>query len=265
MKLKNDEQSLSTALFKIASLTTLLLIAISTRASIAEFDYYKEHLSSLQKSKDKDLISNLYKAISNNKRLSYKQARTHLFGDIYLDNDNGKYTIKDVYCEKTFGQSAGVGPGRIPNHQVLNCEHTWPQSRFSSRESSSMQKGDLHHLYPTDSRANSTRGNIPFGEVDGEEVTGCPLSERGDDIYRGISSFEPPKYHKGNVARALFYFSVRYRISINDTEEVFLKQWHRDDPVDQDEIRRNEKIYQIQGNRNPFIDDPELVDQIDNF
>ena len=55
------------------------------------------------------------------------------------------------------------------------------------------------------------------------------------------------------------YFTSLY------AEEVFLKQWHRDDPVDQDEIRRNEKIYQIQGNRNPFIDDPELVDQIDNF
>jgi len=242
-----------------------MLCSIITQAALEDYDYYETNLPEIQKSQNKDLVDNLYKTISNNKKLSYKQARTHLFGDIYLENEDGQYKVKDVYCDKDFDKSSGVGPDQIPNHQVLNCEHTWPQSRFSSRESSSTQKGDLHHLFPTDSRANSTRGNIPFGEVNGQQVNGCPQSERGDDIYAGISSFEPPTSHKGNVARALFYFSVRYRISISDTEEVFLRQWHTLDPVDSDEIARHQKIYDIQGNRNPFIDEPGLVDQIDNF
>ena len=248
-------------------LTTLsfLLLAISTQAGLEEFKYYQDSLAEIQKSQNKDLVDNLYKAIKNNKSLSYKQARTYLFGQIYLEGSAGNYYITDAYCQKKFDKSIGVGPNKIPNHQALNCEHTWPQSKFNSRESKSTQKGDLHHLFPVDSRANSTRGNIPFGEVDGEGVTNCPLSERGDDIYSGTSSFEPSKYHKGNVARALFYFSVRYRIDINDSEEVFLRQWHKEDPVDADEVSRHEMIYDIQGNRNPFIDDPSLVDQIDNF
>ncbi len=250
---------------KVISTLTLLFVCLSTQAGLEEFSYYDDSLAQIQKSQNKDLADNLYKAISNNKSLSYKQARTHLFGEIYLQEDNGRYFIQDTYCEKNFGENIGVGPNRIPDHTELNCEHTWPQSRFNSRQSRSTQKGDLHHLFPVDSRANSTRGNIPFGDVDGQQVNGCPLAERGDDIYAGTSSFEPPKSHKGNVARALFYFSVRYKISIDESEEVFLRQWHRLDPVDQDEIIRHEKIYKIQGNRNPFIDDPSLVDQIDNF
>ncbi len=250
---------------RILTTISLLLIAFTTQAGLEDFKYYESSLAEIQKSQDKDLVDNLYKAINNNRTLSYKEARTYLFGQIYLEENAGKYFVTDVYCQKEFGESTGVGPGKIPDHQALNCEHTWPQSRFNSRENKTTQKGDLHHLYPADSRANSTRGNIPFGEVNGEEVTGCPLSERGDDIYTGISSFEPAKYHKGNVARALFYFSVRYRIDIDDSEEVFLRQWHKDDPVDADEIKRHEMIYDIQGNRNPFIDEPSLVDQIDNF
>ncbi len=244
---------------------TLLLSCLQTQAGLEEFPYYQDNLPDIQKSQNKELVDNLYKAISNNKSLSYKQARTYLFGQLYLQQKQGRYFIEDTYCEKTFGESIGVGPNKIPDHTELNCEHTWPQSHFNGRESKSTQKGDLHHLFPVDSRANSTRGNIHFGDVDGEQVNGCPLAERGDDIYAGTSSFEPPKSHKGNVARALFYFSVRYRISIDQSEEVYLRQWNKLDPVDQDEISRHEKIYQIQGNRNPFIDDPTLADQIDNF
>ncbi|RYZ68005.1 MAG: nuclease, partial [Proteobacteria bacterium] len=82
---------------------------------------------------------------------------------------------------------------------------------------------------------------------------------------QGGHFFEPPDAHKGNVARALFYFSVRYNIKIDPIEENFLKAWNKADPVDQEESGRNEAIMKIQGNRNPFVDFPELADSIGDF
>ena len=75
----------------------------------------------------------------------------------------------------------------------------------------------------------------------------------------------PPIEHRGNVARALFYFSVRYGMSISAVEESSLRSWHMEDPVDEAELERHEQIFSIQRVRNPFIDFPELVEDIDNF
>ncbi len=214
---------------------------------------------------NEELKTALREHLSNHKVLSYKEARRVLFGDLYLKTQGKSYTVTDTYCEEQFDQTVGVGPDRIPNHNVINCEHTWPQSRFNSRYSRSAQKSDLHHLFPVKSVANSTRGNIPFGEVNGESVRDCDASFRGDDTIGNYESFEPPKYHKGNVARALFYFATRYNIDIDKSEEKHLRAWHRLDPVDSAERERNEKIFLIQGNRNPFIDDESLIDRIDNI
>ncbi|MEC7275920.1 MAG: endonuclease [Bdellovibrionota bacterium] len=231
-------------------------------AGLSELPYYPPSLDHL---KNTELKEELQKAILQKKVLSYKQARRELFGSIYLEKDSSGYYVEDTYCEERYDSKSGVGPGRIPNHTILNCEHTWPQSRFNHSQSSSAQKSDLHHLFPVNSVANSTRGNIPFGEVNGDYVRNCQASSRGSDTADGGESFEPSKYHKGNVARALFYFALRYKLDIDPTEEAHLRAWHRLDPVDQKEIERHEMIYQIQGNRNPFIDDETLIDRIDNI
>jgi endonuclease I len=77
--------------------------------------------------------------------------------------------------------------------------------------------------------------------------------------------FEPLDSHKGNVARAMLYFSVRYKKSLTDKQEKLFREWNNLDPVDLNEQIRNDRIEKIQGNRNPFIDDEKLVDQIENF
>ena len=206
------------------------------------------------------------------KMLGYSEARRHLFGSIHLEKDNSGFYIKDVYCNKRFRGSAGVGPDRIPNHNKINCEHTWPQSRFTSTFSRDMQKSDLNHLFPTDTKANSMRGNHPFGNVHGTSVgNGCNDSSLGSprtNSYvkrRGGLYFEPPEEHKGNVARALFYFSVRYKTPISETQEAYLRTWHENDPVDDEEIERNNRVQEAQGNRNPFIDFPHLVEDVTDF
>ncbi len=202
----------------------------------------------------------------SHRSVGYKGARKVLFGKIHLEkDDNGSYFVRDVYCRKKITRKVTyIGPNTIPNNNVINCEHTWPQSRFSRRFQKGTQKSDLHHLYPTDSRANSSRGNHEFADVNGDELTDCEGSYVGTEKARGYK-FEPPAEHKGNVARALFYFSIRYKLRISSDEEENLRRWHAQDPVDAQELERNNVIHQVQGNRNPFIDYPELVAQINDF
>lgn len=199
--------------------------------------------------------------------LSYTEAKRNLFGLLDLKKDERGYYVKDVYCNRIIRD--GAGPMKIPNYEIINCEHTWPQSRFNKSFSSSAQKSDLHHLYPTDSIANSSRGNIEFADVDGGATYDkCQASNIGipqESGYRAQRYFEPPFEHKGNVARAVFYISIKYDNKITSTEEHYLRLWNVLDPVDEDEMNRNELIEQIQGNRNPFIDHPELVDEITDF
>ncbi|MCO4793636.1 MAG: endonuclease [Bacteriovoracaceae bacterium] len=200
------------------------------------------------------------------KSVGYRGARKVLFGKIHLEEDSRGYFVKDVYCRKEFTRSqTNVGPNVIPNSNVLNCEHTWPQSKFTGRFSKDLQKSDIHHLYPTDSKANSVRGNYNFADVNGNQAhSNCDASRVGS-AKASSTRFEPPAEHKGNVARALFYFSVRYQIKINSSEEQYLREWHEQDPVDASERNRNEWIEKVQGNRNPFIDYPNIVDSIQDF
>ena len=201
--------------------------------------------------------------LSENYNLSYKQAREILFGKLHLEKNNQGFFVKDVYCNKIIGEKSGAGENKIPDSNLINCEHTWPQSRFSREFSNNQQKTDLHHLYPTDMRANSTRSNNPFANVDGRVVNStCLDSKSGTETLSGQIAFEPPAEHRGNVARALFYFATRYKMTIPPSERVYLTKWNLEDPVDEAEMIRNNMIMDIQGNRNPFIDFPELVDRL---
>lgn len=212
--------------------------------------------------------SNCYRQTS----VGYNGARTLLFGDFYLVETGKGYGVKDLYCDmiktdKDFPGKSGIGPNQIPNANIVNIEHTWPQSRFSGRHDKGTQKADMHHLFPTDSKLNSTRGNNELGDVVRDTQNfHCQTSARsgkGDKTNRDI--FQPPASHKGNAARALFYFSTRYQLKISDAEEASLRAWSKEDPVDQEEIDRNDFIQKHQGNRNPFIDVPGLEDNIRDF
>ena len=266
---------------KIRALRFLLLILIgfaSTAYADRYGNYYSdENVSELSRGHltSRDLKRVVSKAASRNHRpLGYSTAKKHLFGAIHLKKNSKGYYLEDVYCEKVIKSYEGdkVGPMTIPLNGVINCEHTWPQSRFNRSMSKNMQKSDLHHLYPTDSKSNSVRGNFEFAEVYGEAAhANCQSSLRGDpqvieqneQVRRYF--FEPPAVHKGNVARALFYFSTKYNLRIAATEEKYLRAWHIEDPIDQEEIDRNSKIMGVQGNRNPFIDFPLLVNRISDF
>ncbi len=156
----------------------------------------------------------------------------------------------------------------------FNKEHIWPQSYFNSQ---AVPRGDLHQVYPTDGWVNNKRSNFPFGNLTTVNWTSDNGSKVGTGAtYSGYTGkmFEPLDSFKGDIARSIFYTSTRYYTedaSWDDWEMAagadlspdaitLLLQWHDSDPVSAKEIDRNNKIYTIQGNRNPYIDHPQLVD-----
>ncbi len=151
-----------------------------------------------------------------------------------------------------------------------NREHLWPQSLGADV---SPKKSDLHHLFAEDASLNSSRGNSVFDNVY-PNYTGS-----GYGNYWTSTKFEPRDPQKGDVARALFYMDVRYDGTGGESDLALLNtvspsygqmgvlstllQWHNQDPPDDAERTRNDKIYQLyQHNRNPFIDRPEFANLI---
>ena len=182
--------------------------------------------------------------------LSYDSARDALFE--FIDNDNG--FVESVYVGERI-QTTERPPG-----SVMNTEHTWPQSRGAGTGDA---KSDLHHLFPARPDVNSRRSNNFYGVV-----TDASWEEAGSRYGKdseGRTRFEPRDAHKGDVARALFYFAVMYENDIEPDEEALLRQWHARFPPGDDDRARNNRVAQRQRSRNPFVDYPDLVDRISDF
>lgn len=181
--------------------------------------------------------------------LDYYQARRIMFEE--LDNVNG--FVECVYT------GAVIETDTIPSNLEMNAEHTWPQSRGAVDGAA---RSDLHHLFAVTSVINSVRANHPYCNVD--EVMREDDGARYGNT-RGVRCFEPRDDHKGNAARAMFYFAAVYQQEIDAAQEATLRAWHELDPVDAAERARNDEIESIQGSRNPFVDDPALTARIANF
>ncbi len=204
--------------------------------------------------------------------LGYDKARKKLFGLIHLKQDtDGTYSVTDVYCEHKYtdadfkGQKT-FGPDMVPSSgNIVNTEHTWPQSRFTTRFPKELQKSDLHHLFPTDSQTHAMRSSLHFGNVVEEaEDLKCKQNKLGHQ-QDGTIVFEVPDAQKGNSARAIFYFATRYQMKVAATEEAALREWDKKDPVDAEEYLRNNTVDALQGSRNPYVDFADLIDRINHF
>ena len=159
-----------------------------------------------------------------------------------------------------------------------NREHIWSKSRGDF--GTSVGAGtDLHHLVAAERNMNSTKNNRHYEDCnDGDDTN---IVDRGYGNYTCNDwEFEPRDEVKGDVARMIFYMAVRYEGEIGDMVDLEvvndpdsskesklpvygdlndLLRWHIEDPVSEWEINRNQVIFTYQGNRNPFIDDPDLV------
>lgn len=212
--------------------------------------------------RDQALKDALYEVVKGHRSLGYDRARDVLLGG---GGHPGIGLVQNkLECVYT-GRLALPDGSRAPND--LNTEHSWPQSMGANREPA---RSDLHHLYPSDERANSSRGNNPFGEVTCLHGGGavCNYSVAGSALGRtqkSVLAFEVREEKRGDIARAHFYFSVRYDKSIPADEEATLRAWNAEDPVDAYERSRNDEIETFQKNRNPFIDYPAFADAISDF
>ncbi|CAN5663262.1 hypothetical protein BH10BAC5_BH10BAC5_29220 [soil metagenome] len=187
--------------------------------------------------------------------LGYNVARDKMYETIddYDNND----TLECVYTGRRAYIPNRPGAGLVG----FNCEHTWPQSFFGSQDP---MVSDIFHLYPTDDIPNNQRSNYPFGIVVSGITYNVGGSKLGRDDLNAIV-FEPRDVHKGNVARSLFYFAVKYGNQggyMNQKQEDVLRLWNVTSPVDSKEIIRNDRIQSFLHVRNPFIDHPEFVDRI---
>ena len=185
----------------------------------------------------------------NYNSLGYTIARDNMYATI--DNSGGQ--VECVYTGRTATFSTRSGA----NSNSFNCEHTFPQGFYNKNEP---MRSDIHHLFPTDVSANSRRSNDPFGVV-----TNANWTQGGSKS--GNGKFEPRDVHKGDAARAMMYFVLQYRDYNNHFkgQENILRTWHHTDTVSTKEIQRNKDIYNLQNNRNPFVDYPQLEARIEDF
>lgn len=169
------------------------------------------------------------------------------------------------------------------NPGSTNREHVWPKDGGDAFPEKSGPGSDAHHLRPTETQLNSTRGSKNFDEV--AQTSANVVKENGSSSYGNSaygadalcyssgSFFYPAKGYRGATARILFYMQTRW--GDHNLEFVdgagssktigkisTLLKWHLEEPPTEEEIRRNEAVFGLQGNRNPFIDHPEYAAQI---
>ncbi|GAA4383024.1 endonuclease [Hymenobacter koreensis] len=202
--------------------------------------------------------------------LSYSAARAKMYN--YVDNDQSR--VQCVYSGYEEARPLSFS-STSTTMQNINCEHTVPQSWFNEVE---RMRSDIHHLFPTVIQWNSDRGSDPFAEIPDAQTTKwirllgsqttvptANIAEYSEDTN---TQFEPREDHKGNLARAVFYFYTVHAGQTFDAgkgvlsavgDPATLYQWHLQDPVDAREQERNRRAAASQGNYNPYINDPSLV------
>lgn len=263
---------------RINRIFTVAILVFSTLTALATIPsgYY----STIAGQSNDNILIKLNAKISGHTTISYNNLEPY-----YRTTDwraNG--TLWDMYSTCTFTM-ADANKSQKAVCDGWNKEHSIPQSWFNKQ---SPMKSDLFHVYPTDARVNNIRGNNPYGECAGSNGTGISnntdnhaLGKVGTSTFSGYSGrvYEPADEYKGDFARTYFYMVARYRsnnLSSSTGSVVFTStptnlttyakalflKWHREDPVSQKEIDRNNAVYGIQGNRNPFIDYPYIVEYI---
>lgn len=187
--------------------------------------------------------------------------------------DDGK--VWDMYSSKTNYDFDDHGSSFPYEGSGYNREHSFPRSWFGGEVEP--MNSDVMHIVPTDGYVNNRRNNYPFGETTNPTYTSDGgFSKLGPSSISGYSGtvFEPNDEYKGDFARIYFYMVTCYedRISSWDSDMLsgnkypafttwalnMLLRWAEEDPVSQKEIDRNNAVYELQGNRNPYVDYPGL-------
>lgn len=268
----------------LALVMCLGFVSLCPSAAIAATDYY----ASITATDGTELLGQLHDLITT----------THTNYTSYADCKNPSYITKtdagsngnvmEFYSQADIASTWGYG-----DNGTWNREHVWCQSLSNGLWGESGGGADLHHIRPVETSLNSARGNNKFGEITGGSAV---YYKDADKQYVAIGGyvksnvFEPIDSVKGDVARILFYVYVHYNTYSNvggttngsgsssyfgtlsfanivsaSSESAAIEMllaWNAEDPVDSTERARNEAVYQIQGNRNPFVDNADYAEDI---
>lgn len=278
---------------KILSLFTLILLvqwtfAVDPSTNLAT--YYANIDGKATDSNDNlrktlcTIISNGYTTIGYSSLPNSVYAASSNPSDFY--NGSSK-TMEDIYSSYPYNSSQD-GSSATTCGTGWNKEHTVPQSWFGK---ASPMVSDAHHVFPTDIRMNSCRSNYPYGENNASKYcSSYGYGHLGTSTFSGYTGqvFDPGSKedcggncYRGDIARVYFYMATRYRTTnftngtggtsftytngvadLTDYMKNLMLKWHREDPVSEKELKRNNAIYAHQKNRNPFVDYPCLVEYI---
>ncbi len=174
--------------------------------------------------------------------------KTHTFYTYYDGNKNVRDYYKYTDCVSSNTSQVALlyrcimVSSKWDSGSTWNQEHMWPQSKLSN----SKQIGDIMHLRPSNPSENSSRGNTAYG--------------------KSVGYYNPGPSVRGDCARTVLYMYVRWGVTnkmwgsggVIENVDVLL-EWMAEDPVDTWEMGRNDSVQSITGNRNVFVDYPELA------
>lgn len=243
--------------------------ALAAKADIP-LDYY----SSIQGLTGQQLKTALHKLIaksSNISMLSYGSGDRHTWWGFYVTDRRSDNSVVDRYSNdvRYFGSRGSVVSG-------MNIEHSFPKSWWGGSQNNAYK--DLYNLMPCEQKINSTKSNYAMGVVTGSDKgNGC--TKVGAGAWGG-NLWEPADKWKGDFARGYMYMATAYQdFTYSNSEaqriiatgayptlkpaasELYIK-WAKADDVTADEVLRNDRVQSLQGNRNPFVDFPNLMEYI---
>ena len=253
-------------------LTLAVMLQVFILGTFAQAEYY----TSIDGKKGGEALKTaLHNLIKNHKQISYGSGASSTWGAFYTTDavvENGQRRVLDMYSaeKRYFGSKGSAVSG-------MNIEHSLPKSWWGGNKNNAYC--DLHHLNPSDQTANSRKSNYPLGEVTSQNWTnGVTTVGKGNVDGSSTNVFEPLDEYKGDFARTYMYMFTCYQdltweyTSMNYEKSTYptlkpwavelLLKWHKQDPVSEKEVNRNNAVYEVQGNRNPFVDYPQLAEYV---
>ena len=255
------------------------LIGVTTSANAIDRKTLAQYASSLQGLKKEQLKAALHKLMDKKKVLKYggRGPGYTWHGFWYTDRDPQTNECYNRYSDKKF-YFESTNTGRAIGG--MNIEHSFPKSWWGGHKNDAWC--DLYNLYPSDSKANSSKSNYVMGVVvNVKENAGEGYDKVGTGYADGklVNMWEPGDRFKGEFSRSYMYMATTYQ-NLSFTSEGakqlqtgayptlrkwssdLFRQWSKNDRVDEMEIKRNEAVYKIQNNRNLFIDYPNLAEYV---
>lgn len=258
-----------------------MTMAIASTMAIA--GYPEGYYSRMDGKKKEALKTAAKQCVQSHTKLEYYELPNYwAYSDVYPELYNGCRRWWDMYSDAVYLIQEWQTGKQSFSANKMQREHAVPKSWWKKAGSVEYTPAysDMWNLYPSDASANGAKLNYPFGETrnttfdNGVTKVGQPKAGFGGGAKY---VFEPADEYKGDFARAIFYMATVYDdltwvynyMFVSNTYPTLLPwaygmllQWSREDKVSQKEIDRNDYVLQYQGNRNPFVDFPNLAEYI---